>query len=499
MDVVLLLARLVLAGVFLVAGIAKLADLPGSRQAVRDFGVPEPLSAPLGTLLPLGESVVALALLISPFAWWGALGALALLLVFVAGIAYNLSRGRQPECHCFGQLHSEPVGWPTLIRNLVLSAVAAFVIAFGRAAPSPDVLNWWGALSTAERIGIVAGVVLLTLVVGEGWVILQMMTQHGRVLLRLEALEAHLAGGAPPSAAPSATTKVAGLPVGTSAPAFALPTLAGETMTLQALRALGKPVMLIFTDPGCGPCKALMPDVGQWQREHATKLVVALISRGTTEANRDKATEHKLTHILLQQDREIAQAYQAAGTPSAVLIGRDGTIASLLAQGADAIRTLLTTALSPAIQNPAPAPRMPVGPKVGEPAPEFSLPDLASETVSLADFRGERTLVLFWRPSCGFCQRMLPDLQAWEAEEHPDAPRLLVISTDSVEANHKMGLRAPVLLDPDGMGIGRRFGATGTPMGVLVDAEGKIASELAVGAQAVFALAGEGQPVNVPA
>jgi hypothetical protein len=38
--------------------------------------------------------------------------------------------------------------------------------------------------------------------------------------------------------------------------------------------------------------------------------------------------------------------------------------------------------------------------------------------------------------------------------------------------------------------VGRLFGATGTPMGVLVDAEGKIASELAVGAPAVLALAG---------
>ena len=40
MNLVLLLARLLLAAVFLVAGLAKLADLAGSRQALRDFGVP---------------------------------------------------------------------------------------------------------------------------------------------------------------------------------------------------------------------------------------------------------------------------------------------------------------------------------------------------------------------------------------------------------------------------------------------------------------------------
>jgi peroxiredoxin len=271
------------------------------------------------------------------------------------------------------------------------------------------------------------------------------------------------------------------------------------------LRALGKPVVLLFSDPGCGPCSALLPEIGRWQREHATKLVVALISRGTVEANRPKATEYGLTHVLLQKDREVAEAYQASGTPSAVLIRRDGTIGSPLAQGAEAMGALIATALSPAGPGTLPmaaatngngqramtAPRPPAGPRVGEPAPDFSLPDLSGQTVSLADFRGDETLVLFWRPSCGFCQRMLPDLKAWEARSPADAPRLLVVSTDSVADNQAMGLRSPVLLDQDGMRVGRLFGAAGTPMAVRVDAEGKIASELAAGAPAVLALAGQ--------
>ena len=130
---------------------------------------------------------------------------------------------------------------------------------------------------------------------------------------------------------------------------------------------------------------------------------------------------------------------------------------------------------------------------MGEQAPQFSLPDLSGQTVSLSDLRGDKTLVLFWRPSCGFCQRMLTDLKAWEANPPEGAPRLLVVSTDSVESNQAMGLHSPVVLDPDGMGVGRLFGATGTPMAVLIDAEGKIASELAVGAPAVLALAGQEQ------
>src|SRR6478672_6687391 len=117
MDALVLIARLILGIVFVVAGVAKLLDREGSRRAVGDFGVPARLAGPLGTLLPIAEIVVALALLPAVTAWWGALGALALLVAFVAGIGVNLARGRAPDCHCFGQLHSSPAGPWTLARN----------------------------------------------------------------------------------------------------------------------------------------------------------------------------------------------------------------------------------------------------------------------------------------------------------------------------------------------------------------------------------------------
>ena len=202
MAFALLTARLLLAAVFLVAGIAKLADLAGSRQALRDFGVPARLADPFGLLLPLAELAVAVALLLPATAWWGALGAVALLLLFVGGIGSNLARGRQPECHCFGQLHSAPAGWPTLLRNLVLAALAGVVVGFGRSAPGPGVFDWMIALPVAQRIEVVAGLVAVALLVGAGWLLFQVMAQQGRLLLRIEALEAELADtGRTPQAA----------------------------------------------------------------------------------------------------------------------------------------------------------------------------------------------------------------------------------------------------------------------------------------------------------
>ena len=504
MSFVLLLIRLLLALVFLVASLAKLSDLDGSRQALRDFGVPVSLSNPFGVFLPLAELAVAVTLIPSATAWLGAIGALILLLVFVAGIGYNLARGRTPDCHCFGQLHSTPAGWSTLVRNLVLAALAAIVVALGRSTSGSDVFGWLTALTTPQRLEVLAGVGVFALLLGEGWVFVQIMSQQGRLLLRLEALEARSseAGEAPSQVAAAA----AGLAVDTRAPSFTLPTLTGEPTTLEALRTLGKPIVLVFSDPGCGPCSALLPEIGGVQRDHASKLVVALISRGTVEANRAKGTEFGLRHVLLQHDREVAQSYLATGTPSAVLVRPDGTIGSPLAQGAEAIRALMDKARSPiglATLPMAAAPAQhnghgtharprPLAPAIGEPAPEFSLPNLEGNQVKLSDFRGHTTLILFWRPGCGFCQRMLPEIKAWETQKPAGAPQLLMVSSESVESNLAMGLHSPVLLDQAGMSVGSAYGASGTPMALLVDAEGKIASELAAGAPAVLALARSG-------
>jgi len=64
-----------------------------------------------------------------------------------------------------------------------------------------------------------------------------------------------------------------------------------------------------------------------------------------------------------------------------------------------------------------------------------------------------------------------------------------VVSTGTKEANQPMGLRSTVVLD-QGFASGKVFGAGGTPWALLMDEQGKIASELAVGAPGVLALLG---------
>jgi thiol-disulfide isomerase/thioredoxin/uncharacterized membrane protein YphA (DoxX/SURF4 family) len=515
MDAALLIARLVLAGVFALAGVGKFLDLEGSRKAVIDFGLPAGLASPLALLLPLAELGVAVALIPASSAWLGALGALGLLLLFVVGISVNLARGRKPDCHCFGQLHSAPAGWKTLARNGVLAAVAGFVLwagYFGGDA-GPGALSWLGALSAAQLLGLLGGVVILALLAGQWWFLVHLLRQNGRLLVRLGAVEESIGAGggvvAPSQNGSHVHQEAEGLPVGSEAPQFSLSGLYGETLTLDALRSSGKPLMILFTDPGCGPCNALLPDIGRWQEEHANKLTLSLVSRGEVEENKTKAQEHALENVVLQKDWEVSESYEVRGTPSAVLISPEGKISSPVAGGAEGIRSLLSYAVGERAQLPvlphqhqtegqpcpncgkvhAAAPTMPAASDIGEPAPEVKLADLEGTTVELEDFRGQETLVLFWNPGCGFCQQMLPEIKQWEENRPEDTPGLLFVSAGAEEANREMKLSSPVLLDQN-FATGRAFGASGTPSAVLVDAEGRIASEVAVGAPAVLGLAG---------
>ncbi len=103
-----ILARLVLAAVFVVAGVTKLVDRRGTTQAAIDFGAPVRIAGALSWIIPLAELTVACLLLPSETAEYGAIGALALLLIFTAAVAWNLARGKMPIAAASGSYTPSP-------------------------------------------------------------------------------------------------------------------------------------------------------------------------------------------------------------------------------------------------------------------------------------------------------------------------------------------------------------------------------------------------------
>lgn len=324
--------RLVLAAVFAAAGLAKLRDRAGTRTAFVEFGVPAGLVPSLAVLVPAAELAVAACLLVDPAVRAGAGGALVLLAAFSVAIAVNLGHGRTPDCHCFGQVHSAPIGAGSLVRNALLGAISAVLVTAGQGSGLRSAVGWIGDLSPGGRLALAGSVAVALLLAIQGWFLLQLLHQQGRLLLRIEALEGSPGLGE-------------GLEVGTPAPEFTLDEVSGERLSLGDLLRRDRPVLALFVSPTCGPCNALLPDLAHWQREHARLMSVAILARGDDAQNRAHSAQHGLEHVLLDAGGDVALSYRALPTPSAVLIGADGRVRSRVAAGADAIRGLVVRVL----------------------------------------------------------------------------------------------------------------------------------------------------------
>lgn len=345
-------------------------------------------------------------------------------------------------------------------------------------------------LAAVQWITLAIGVVVVLGIGVLSWLLVHLLGQNGRLLVRLEQIETALEDAdIDLDLEEDAGEEIEGLPLGSPAPDFSLSRLSGKTESLESLRAAGRPILLIFSDPACVPCNALMPEANTWGHEQRD-LLIAVISRGSMEDNRQKFSQYSAVQVLIQNGSEVSARYQVPGTPTAILVRPDGTIGSGLATGADNIRALVQRARrrQAALQRKQAA-AAPVrgAERIGKAAPVVELKNLDGEIVRLADFAGQPTAVLFWNPHCGYCQSIVDDLKAWEANPPRNAPKLLVVSTGYVAENREVGLTSSTVLD-SGFTTGSSFGASGTPSAVLVGADGKIASGLAVGGPSVISL-----------
>lgn len=322
--------RMLLAGVFATAGVAKLLDNPGTRQGMKDFGAPASFAVPLAVLIPLTELTVAAMLFVPSSARWGAVGALCLLAVFTAAIANALAHGRTADCHCFGQLHSSRASWRTVARNIALGFLTGLVLTGAEHE------------NDARAVLVATAALLLAVLGGASLLSLRLLYRRGRLparlhsVLRLDARYANVAGSRRAS-----SRKRLGLPVGSLAPDFRLERIDGKLVTLAALLAQRRPTMLLFTDPGCRPCVTLLPQVGCWQTGYRNELTIVIITHGSIAENRPKSEEHGLSNVLVQEGREVAAAYGANSVPSAVLVSTEGFISTTLALGEGPIKRLV--------------------------------------------------------------------------------------------------------------------------------------------------------------
>ena len=334
LDAILLGLRLVLAAVFVVAAVAKLTDREGARRSLVDFGVPAGLAPVVALGLPLAELLLAAGLVVSVTAWVAALAAAGLLAAFSVAVGLAVARGRESDCHCFGGLSTERVGPGTLARNLALLALAALVAVAGYGDMGTSATAWLGDLSTGALLGLAGGVVLVAVLGLNSAFLYQLFKQNGRLWAELEQLRAETGARQPE------------LAIGEPAPRFELPDLTGAEVELDDLLADGRGAVLVFTDPRCSACDALLPLIAGLERDPAADPKPVLISRGPAEQVRAKVSGHGVEQVLLTgEDFELAQSFGVTGTPGAIVLDRSGRIAGEAVLGTQRVSALLARGL----------------------------------------------------------------------------------------------------------------------------------------------------------
>ena len=128
-----LVARLVVGGVWIVAGALKLPDPAESVRAVRAYQLlPEAVVPTVGHVLPIVEIVAGLLLVLGLLTRGAAVVSLVLFAAFIFGISWAWSQGLQIECGCFGGGGTEEGAsdkYPgEIARDVGLAALSAYLI-----------------------------------------------------------------------------------------------------------------------------------------------------------------------------------------------------------------------------------------------------------------------------------------------------------------------------------------------------------------------------------
>lgn len=486
MELAILIFRLFLAAIFGLAGIAKLADFSGTQKATTGFGVPKALALPLSVLLIAAELTVSALLLFNSASWYGAIGAAALLGVFVVGMLIQIGKGNAPDCHCFGQIKSEPVGIPSVVRNLVFLVPAVVLIYRGP-------FDQGTAVTSLDRSSIQTILLLVLVLLAAAAIdyLRKIITKQDEIVRRIDLLELVAADSATVNREDAGSPND-GLPIGALLPEYSLADLDGARISSTSL-GKQRPAILMFVSATCEPCSALMPQLLKWKDELSSHADLIFVSSGDAKENEKKFGRD--VALYLDDNREFAKAVSARWTPSAMIVREDGRVASHIAAGDEAITELFSKAI-PSLTSGSTEPILlstekpfPTTAKVGDVVPEFSVETIAGDQISSKQLKGARTMFLFWGVDCPHCVAMAADFRKWETSKNGDSPNVIVFSDGDLPTVEDLEINSPLILEP-GRKVAGTLGMYGTPSAILVDEEGRFASETAISAPHIWALVG---------
>jgi methylamine dehydrogenase accessory protein MauD len=116
-----------------------------------------------------------------------------------------------------------------------------------------------------------------------------------------------------------------GLKVGKPAPDFTLPGAANGEASLHDFA--GRTVLLVFMQSGCGPCRAIIPELNRVHDKGQHQVLV--VNNGAPDETCQWASDLEARFPVLAQEKlSLSKRYEVYATPFAFLIDEQGVIAS---------------------------------------------------------------------------------------------------------------------------------------------------------------------------
>jgi methylamine dehydrogenase accessory protein MauD len=172
----------------------------------------------------------------------------------------------------------------------------------------------FGEWSWLTALWVISYVLLWGIVLFLGFLLLGTLRALGLLRWRLEQLEA---------TTPSRLGR-SGLRPGKKAPDFTLPSVAGGDIALHDFA--GRKVLLVFTQAGCSPCHAILPEL---DRLSAGDAQVVVVHKGDMKSTQAWAAKLRVRFpVLVQDGLDLSRKYEAFATPFAFLIDEKGKIAA---------------------------------------------------------------------------------------------------------------------------------------------------------------------------
>ena len=120
--------------------------------------------------------------------------------------------------------------------------------------------------------------------------------------------------------------------------------------------------------------------------------------------------------------------------------------------------------------------------KVGDMAPDFSLPMTDGTTFTLAEQRGKVVMLQFTASWCGVCRREMPHIESEIWQRHKDNANFVLVGVDREETKEvvdaytqKVGTTYPMALDTAANAFASyALRQSGITRNVLIDRDGKI-------------------------